>query len=172
MPAILTPMVVEDGTGLPDANSYVDLNDAQQWIDLQLNYAAWDALSSDQMSQWLILASSFLDTYFIWNGYKEYAASGLRWPRTGVYDQDGNPVAADSVPLAVSRATAEMGVFLMRGERTGDPAMSGIRELKVDVIDLKFDIGTVAPAIPTRIAAMLFGYGQSRSARVSFTSRS
>jgi hypothetical protein len=53
--------VPEDGTGLPDANSYVSVEDADEYFELAPGN--WVGEDSDKQ-RWLVSATSYIDTAF------------------------------------------------------------------------------------------------------------
>ena len=79
------PIVVEDGTGLPDANAYVAIADVDA-ASLSGPYATpkWNELSDDLKEQNLVVATAWLDSMVVWLGYPLTSTQALQWPRSGV----------------------------------------------------------------------------------------
>lgn len=100
-------MTVEDGTGLEDANSYVSLEEANEYNALRGN--TWTGTDSEKEAA-LIRATSYLDGTYgsVWPGYRSSSHQALDWPRTDAYDKDG--YLLDGVPTAVAVATIEAAV--------------------------------------------------------------
>lgn len=153
-------LIVEDGTGLANANSYADVEFADLYFLGHLYYSElWDEYSNFQKERALQWASSFLDQVYDWNGEKTVEASALRWPRCGVLTLDGTEIADNSVPLALKKATCELAVEMLQGDKLAAADSSGIKELKVDVIELKFDNSEAKPVITGRVNTLLRGLG-------------
>jgi hypothetical protein len=161
--------VVEDGTGLTTANSYVSVSEANDYL-IQNNYIypTWDNLDNGDKQKLLSWASRYLDQKARWNGEKTVEDSGLRWPRTGVEDVDGNPIEEDEIPYQLRQATIEMTRYLMDGDRSADRGQDGLKEVQVDVIKLVFDTSYRLPEVPNEINNILRGLGVIISGPNSF----
>lgn len=97
--------VVETGEGLPESNSYVDLDEASAYYRVR-GYTLWFDLTADIQQAVLISATLFVDTYYDWAGYKRYDDQALEFPRTGIK----NPVTKleiDDVPNVLQRIVLE-----------------------------------------------------------------
>ncbi len=99
---------VEDGTGLPNANSYVTLLEADDYLSIKPNSSAWEALDDVVREKYLMWATRLLDQRAKWAGTKAFQDSALAWPRLYVIDREGYPVAGDIVPDEVKAATIEI----------------------------------------------------------------
>lgn len=91
---------VEDGTGLPDSNSYASVEFADSYF-LDRGIADWAALSQDDKQAALIAATDYIDgrfgPYFKGSILVEDPLQALQFPRD----------AFDGVPINVQKATAE-----------------------------------------------------------------
>lgn len=159
-------IVVEDGTGLPNANSYVSEADADAYAT-DRGHTDWVDSAEDKEAA-LIRATAAIDAIY---GYKfsGWRVNGrdqaLEWPRTGAYDREENVVVDDSVPVEVEHATVEAAIRELASpgsmmpdlERGGD-----IRRLKAGSVEVEY--AATAAATTTRqiidgILAPLFGTG-------------
>jgi hypothetical protein len=132
--------IVEDGTGLANATSYVSAEESDSLAALNIhNTDAWLALPLDEKRNLLIYASRVLDTRATWTGIRATTTQGLDWPRTDVVDRYGNEVSPASVPLNVRWAVVEFAKWSMSQDRlaTTRPE-NALSEVKVDTITLKF----------------------------------
>ncbi len=160
---------VETGAGLSGANSYVSLDEADDYLIANIHiYPAWSALTDENKESLLAFASRVLDQRTSWLGEKTVATSALRWPRTGCQDRDGNDIAANVVPAAVKAATIEMAAALIAADRTVERGSDGLKELQVDVIRFVFDETYRLPAIPSNIGYILTGLGYVSSGERGF----
>lgn len=119
---------VEDGTGKPDADSYLSVTDASTLIGERHGTAAkatWDALADNVKEAALREATLYVDgTYgprFI--GYRRFGLQALEWPRVdaAVGDAyDGAWIPWDSVPDKVLLATAMLAYKARSGPLSVD----------------------------------------------------
>lgn len=161
---------VETGTGDPDANSYVDVDTANDYISTN-SYASpnWDALSDDEKEKALSRATRYIDNIVDWNGTRVDQDSGLRWPRAGAYDQDGFEIPDDVIPQILMDAVCEFASLVITEDWTGTQGTRGFRQIEVDVINLKMDDSYVRPSLPSYIIDMLASLGAvNRGTRPSF----
>jgi hypothetical protein len=153
----------EDGTGLATANSYVSLSEADDYFAPDLNFAAtWDGLSDTAKEYSLAWASRILDQKTDWRGTRVDEDSGLRWPRSYVYDRDDNLIDDNVVPKPVKDATCELAKYLQENDLTTGGDVDNIRKVVVDVIEIEFQEGTSQTGIPTILNAILTGLGSFR----------
>lgn len=156
--------VVEDGTGLPNANSYVSLEEADDILITNIHNASWNALTDTQKEHLLAWATSLLDAKADWNGQKSYPSSALRWPRKYVVDRDNVPIPANIIPLQLKQATAQYARFLVDADRTSEQETDGLTKIVVDVIELEFDSSYRLATVPSYIDDLLYGIGRIKGA--------
>ena len=134
-------IIVETGSGISGANSYVSLASADSYFGLRGNNT-WVDGDDDAKEAALIKACSYMETFF-WNGIKTLSTQNLEWPRRNVIDQNGYYVSATCIPMRVKNAQSELAYRYFSGD---DPApdldSSGrvVRE-RVDVIEVEYDRG-------------------------------
>jgi hypothetical protein len=119
------PLVVEDGTGLPDANSYASYAD---WLAHWADRGTAPAGDQTAVEQALVRAADFLDIRYRWRGAKLTAAQGLEWPRAYAYRGDpafdAGCAPIEGVPAEVVRANIELAGRALAGELAPDPVVS------------------------------------------------
>lgn len=97
-------LIVEDGTGRPDAESYLSV------ADFRAICAGWGrdtAGVSDVVAETKLReATIYIDTLGRYKGARLLASQAAEFPREGLYDESGHLVAG--VPLRVRRATADL----------------------------------------------------------------
>lgn len=113
-------LVIEDGSGLPNAEAYISVANADAYF-LARGGAAWGALTTEQKEQALRNGADYMAGVYgpRWKGSRVTAEQALDWPRSGVV-ANGFEVADDAVPTAVGRANAELAVRASAGELLGD----------------------------------------------------
>ena len=95
-------LTVETGRGLSDANSYIDLTDAEFHMP-SIMYEKWVGLSKAEQIDRLVIASLFVDGAFDWVGTRKTHEQGMNWPRLDVWMQK-HMMPSDCVPTQVKRA--------------------------------------------------------------------
>lgn len=116
-------IIVEDGTGLPNADSYISEADADAYFALLAN-SAWEDVENKEGL--LIAATRYMLQYFggRWRGYRRTTTQALDWPRTLVTMVDapgllygGYTYLSESlVPPEVKWATAELALIASAGD--------------------------------------------------------
>lgn len=140
----MATLVLEDGTGIATANSYVTALEVTTILEVNpTSSTAWAALDAQQQDDYAIWASGWLDDYMDWKGYKTVKTSGMRWPRCGVYDRDGCLIDENEIPSQLKQATAETAVWLIGNDAASSGGESsnlpeGIKRVKADVVEVEF----------------------------------
>lgn len=161
--------VVEDGTGLSNATSYVSVEDATDIICVNIHVsAAWEALSVADQEKLVSWASRYLDAHARWKGTKTVPTSALRWPRCGVYDRDNTLIDENTIPEQLKIATAEMARYLITEDRTTERAQDGLESVKADVVEIEFLAGYRLPQIPSHLEYLIQGLGTLSSGTQRF----
>lgn len=99
-------LIVEDGTGLSDADSYVSVADADDYHARRAN-AGWTGDDGAKEAA-LVRATDYLDGLYRarWVGRPVMVGQGLCWPRVYAWVQNGY-LPSDAVPKALVRACCE-----------------------------------------------------------------
>ncbi len=74
-------LIVEDGTGRPDSDSYVSINDADAY-HAQFGNAAWALASPTEKESALRRATQYIDTSYTFRGERLTDEQALAWPRS------------------------------------------------------------------------------------------
>ena len=103
------PFIVEDGTGLPTATSYIAEATADTY-HADRGSTQWAAGSQANKEIALIKATDFIDKRFgrRFVGQKLTKAQALEWPRSNAFDRDGFKLDEDDlVPRRLQQACSE-----------------------------------------------------------------
>lgn len=158
-------LVVEDGTGKTDADSYVSLPDADAYFQARRNT---DWLSSDPFRKEAALrqARVVLDGRYGWPGVARYEEQALDWPRAGAYDDEDREVAWDSVPRRVKDAQCEMALMALSGALLPPTARGGETEsVKLGPLSVKYKSSAPATRSFEYIDSILQGLYTTNAAR-------
>lgn len=106
-------LIVEDGSIVADANSFTSVAFADAH-HLERGNTAWAALANEQKEQALIRATDFEERRYDgrWRGVRVSKTQSLSFPRDDVYESGDSmrPVANDTIPVRLQRATAELAL--------------------------------------------------------------
>ncbi len=144
-------LIVEEGSGLATADSYVAVATAD---DHHLNYnnPAWAAATTAGKEAALRRATRYLDGAYGLKlmGSPRLADQALAWPRRGVPD-----VAESVIPRPVIQATAELALRALTGDLAPDrtPESDAVEEQRTTVGPVTTAIGfrdpvSLAPVYP------------------------
>jgi hypothetical protein len=157
-------LVVENGTGLAGANSYVSVADFEAYLDARAT-----ALPSGDEDGALIRATQFIDGEYRLrfpgtrlNG----RAQALEWPRKDAVDQFGDDIDDDEVPIEIKNATCEAAVRELADPGSLSPDMERggkIKELQAGSVDITYTDGAPAETIFSIIDKALSGIIGKRS---------
>jgi hypothetical protein len=113
-------LVVEDGTGLANADAYVSVADCDEYHDLRIN-TDWTGIPASPdptatKEAYIRKATEYLDARYndYWQGAQMVVGQALAWPRGYVYN-DGVELADDALPRNLVRATCEVALLLAQG---------------------------------------------------------
>lgn len=155
-------LLVEDGTGVVGANSYVSLEYADLYFISHSYYADnWDMLDPQQKSNLLVNATTQLDLLFQWYGSRSYLEQELGWPRQNIYIADRAQYLSHlSIPENLKKATCEMAYYLSTGDKFASTGTEELESVKIDVIELKFAGSTTRRPLPAPALILLKGLGE------------
>jgi len=108
-------IVVEDGTGLTNADAFISLAWLKEYHDARGN--DYSAYTDAALEQAIVRATDFISESHHWAGYKikerghQDGEQALAWPRSYVVDRNGYSVANDEVPTEIKKATAEVAIY-------------------------------------------------------------
>ncbi|MCC7172585.1 MAG: hypothetical protein IT459_19210 [Planctomycetes bacterium] len=149
-------LIVEDGTGLATAESYVattavDTYVAANYETSHAAYTQWTAASTAKKEIALRVATKqYLDVRYRFVGMRANEVQALMWPRSDAYDPDGYEIDSESVPQRVKDALCELALRYVQGD-TLAPDISGTaaveaESVKVGPIEISTDYaGSVSP---------------------------
>jgi hypothetical protein len=115
-------LIVEDGTGVEDANSYVSVEEADAYWADRSNY---DWLSGDKEAS-LVIATAYIDNRYDnrWPGRRTYGRDQwLAGPRVSAYDTSNQLIYEDEIPIELRQAVCEAAFAEMRTPGTLFPGV-------------------------------------------------
>jgi hypothetical protein len=161
--------VVEDGTGLSNATSYVAEADADQYFDNRPNHASisyWSAASSAEKQGALVEATAYLDSHYIWaSGVKTAKANALDWPRLGAYDAEGYEILTTEIPQRLQDACCELAIRILAGETLMGDTSPLLDSAQIGPLSVDFASGSPQTTSYTWVNELLRGLIRSMSIR-------
>lgn len=142
-------LVVEDGTGLSTAVSYVSIEYADLYHSRRGN-TSWTQLTVGNKKAALVKAADYLGQLYTskWKGVRINGTQALDWPRAEVEREDYGISSAgyygwlayypdDEIPTAVKNAACEAALYSLTSALLAEQGQSVVRE-KVDVLEVEY----------------------------------
>lgn len=143
----MSTLTVETGAGLPDANSYATVAEADDYHALREN-DAWEAAEPSKKAAALVRATDYLNAFYHAPHCPLLATQAMTWPT----------IVDDGLPARVKTATITLALDALAGPLSG-PASRGIKsttESLEGVVSEQTVYDDEAPADPyPAITAML-----------------
>lgn len=110
-------LVVEYGSGMSTAESYISVLDADAYLAKQADPVAWSGATVPDKENALRQATTYIDQTYArqFKGSRAKQEQALRWPRVGAIDVDGFVISGNEIPSALKRATAELAAEIVGG---------------------------------------------------------
>lgn len=155
-------LIVEDGTGLSTAASYISVDDADTY-HMERQNADWVG-SAEAKEGALRRATDFMLQRYrgAWQGYRLNSTQALDWPRSWV-EVDGYSVASDSVPTPIKQACAELALRALAGDLNADQDQAGITREKIGQIEVEYGLGASTAVKYPAVDELLAPYLQTGS---------
>lgn len=125
-------LIVEDGSRVPGANTYVSLQGFKDWADARgIHYD-----SDSHVTQYIFRAMDYIETLsFI--GFRETETQSLQWPRVNVVI-DGFSLDASTIPVELKNAVYETVKAIIDGDNKQDPIDRQVISETVDSISITY----------------------------------
>lgn len=109
-------LIVESGSGLPDAESYASVATCDTYHSLRGN-VDWTGTATEKEIA-LRLATQAVEVRYVgrWLGQRISQTMSLSWPRYYVYDSDGYCIPSTAVPQRIVDATCELALRSRQGD--------------------------------------------------------
>lgn len=120
-------LIVEDGSGLPDAESFGSVAEADAY-HLAMGNAAWAPKTQEEKEVQLRRGTQYIIVKYgqRWKGCKLLSTQALDFPRYGVTDNDGFVLPSSPLPTALKRALFELALKGFTEELLPDVASPGM----------------------------------------------
>ena len=107
---------IEDGSGKQDADSYISVADANEYINKWHNSAlVWSSTGNTNTERALRVGTRYVDS-FEFLGLRAWTSQKLSWPRAGLGPIDGQYFKSSQIPDAIKHAVVEAALKHVDGE--------------------------------------------------------
>jgi hypothetical protein len=129
----MAALIVEDGSTVPDANTYVSAADFSTYMsDRGLTFSG----SNGTQEQVLLKAMDYIEAQnFI--GFKKSKEQALQWPRTEVYI-DGYAYESDEIPSLLLKLQMEVSIAIDAGNDPSANVGRATKREKVGDIEVEY----------------------------------
>lgn len=127
-------LILEDGTGVVGANSYVSVSEAGQWFTDTGRGSQWSVLLTPEKEAALVNGTMYTEQLYslTFQGSRLSREQGLSWPRSGVY-LDGEQIPEDEIPVELKRAVMEYGLTSSSTPLLPDPGSGSVKRTREKV---------------------------------------
>jgi hypothetical protein len=146
--------------GGTSANSYSEVADADTYFDERLQASVWTGESDpDVKERALIMGTRRVDAFQV-VGFKNSADQALKWPRSDVFDEDGNEYETTEIPIVVLHATYETALWLLnQNAASTDPlapdGLDRFTRAKVGPIEVEPNLSSSSSKVPDHVRRLL-----------------
>jgi len=158
-------VIVEDGTGVTGANSYVSIATIDAWIETNPHDSTWSGLIDAQKNGYAVMACRVLNEQIDWDGWQIDDNQALDLPRSGMTDKNGNFIDNNEIPFEVQNAQCDLARLLAISDRTADPDTAGFKEITIDTIRLVIDKADRQPVLALAVWKMVSAFGRKISSK-------
>ena len=130
------PLIVEDGSGVMDANSYSGVADAKAFAELR---GVTLTQPDSTLIAYLVRGTEYLQD-FDYQGVKRFAGMRyLKWPRVDVIFDD-EAFSANEIPIAIVNALAQLVIEQANGIKLLSTSIGGkaVKRRKTDVLETEY----------------------------------
>lgn len=128
-------LIVEDGTGKADAQSYASVATATAY-HANFGNAAWDNAVIDEKEVALRKATAYIDGHYRFKGEPDSETQALSWPRYGVIVGEFE-LASNAIPSKVVAATCALALRALSGDLESDESSQYVESVTVGPISRK-----------------------------------
>lgn len=147
------PLIVEDGTGLANAESYLSVADLKSYADARGRSYAGKADTA--LENALRIATNYVDTKWRYKGDRATALQALEFPRTSLIDWSGYSITG--IPGRLKNATAELALKSLTDDINADQDRGG-KVVSESVGSVSISYAADAPA--GRVYTLAMGFLQ------------
>jgi len=139
MAIVFTPYTHTDRT---TANSYATVLEFETYLENRLNAPT---IATDPEKQLLLIEGTRRLEAEDYNGYRTYTDGILKFPRTGIPNDDGFEFADDTVPDKVKKALFETAIYVKDVDLSVVEDTINFKSAKVGELEVEYKGKTLSP---------------------------
>jgi hypothetical protein len=149
-------LIVEDGTGLSNSESYASVAFADTYC-ANMGFTSWTSVADKEAA--LRQATAYMLQVYrqSWQGYRVKLAQALDWPRVGVVTDRFVTILSTVVPLDVQKACVELALRSAAGALYADQGQA-VKRKKVGEIEVEYMPGSGSTTKYNAVAGILAPY--------------
>lgn len=120
-----------------NANSYLNLTDANTYFELALGVDKWTNATDATKQSALVTATRMTDRKD-WQGEKTVSTQPLEWPRTGVVDKNGDLVSTTTLPQDFQDGICELALELITDPDVQTTTVAATKSMMADKTSVEF----------------------------------
>lgn len=149
--------IVEDGSGKPDSNSYVDLDYAHTYFRDRGQSVVWECLSAEEKQGVLIRATDYIEAEYTWEGCATDLDQSLGWPRIDAYDHNRNFIDSDGIPARLKEAVCVLALELANRVNINAPVDRVTKREKAGPVEVEYMDGAASRRVYPQVDGLLRG---------------
>lgn len=146
-------LVLDATVGGAASNAYDDLAAAVSYFEGRINKAAWSGATTEDQEAALVHSTTILDAE-LYDGIKASINQRLKWPRSGVTDDDDLEISALVIPKEMKEAMFELALVLLGNDIQSHTGLEKFELLKVGEIEIEPRDG-VANVLPDEVVKLI-----------------
>lgn len=172
-------ITIIETVGGASSNSYATMAEIDQFLDERMPLVpAWTPGGADAQKRLALMACQILEQFATrrkvlipaangqaayyktgryWTGLPASTTQRLSWPRTGMFDRNGNAISSSVIPTELKRAQAELAGQLGKADLTldNDVIVQGLTGLRVGSVSLSFKDTIWSKNVPDAVINLL-----------------
>lgn len=158
-------LIVEDGTGKVDSESFVSVIDADIYWSKHNSPSEWTSATEASKESALRYATLYLDDNVSWYSNRLTDTQALEWPRDAFTTPSGREIAKGTIPQKVKDAVCELALQNIK-EAFNDASSEGVKSERLGDASITYS-GNGSKKNFTFIKTSLKDYGFTNKANVN-----
>lgn len=139
-------LIVENGTGLSNAESFVSVAEADAFFALY-DATKWNGNTTDK-EQALRRATAYLSNAINWGGLRTHGrAQALAFPRAGLFDKESYAIPINEIPIELKVACYHLAGVEFSNPNALNPSIvlaDRVKREKIDALEVEYSLSSVS----------------------------
>lgn len=140
-------MALDATAGGTNSNSYVTVDDANEYFETSLSGPDWDGIDEQEIA--LVSATEYLEAHVLWNDDKLTTEQALHFPSTDF----------PTIPVLIKRAVCLLAIHLNAVGVKGGTSLKSLSfgKVKIDIGEQSYD-----GSLPENVVSLISEFGSVR----------